>query len=72
MNKEILGRLRKAGEYEKLAIRSLLSERAVKHMEVIEKEVHTMFMEMVADAVRCEETDRNGEKASKVKKIDIG
>ncbi|SHO42951.1 hypothetical protein [Anaerocolumna xylanovorans] len=80
MNKEMVSRLREAGKYEKMAIRALLPERAVKHMEVIEKEMRTMFMEMVTDAVRCAGNVRNDdgqnesekEKDSKVKKINIG
>lgn len=80
MSKEIVNRLIKAGKYEKMAIHALLPERAAKHMEVIEKELRTMFMEAVADVIGCEGNDgsdssRNeaeNEKASKVKKIKIG
>jgi hypothetical protein len=80
MNNETMSRLKKASEYEKMAIKALFPERAARHIEVIEKEIHTMFMEMVVDAIRyeeagCKENCQNNtekEKTSKVKKVNIG
>jgi hypothetical protein len=80
MNKETISRLRKAAKYEKMAIQALFPERAAKHMEVIEKELRSMFMEMVVDVIRYEEADgredrqndSEKEKTSKVKKVNIG
>lgn len=80
MNKEIIDRLKAAGKYERLAIHSLFPESTVRHLEVIEKELQGMFADMVADIIRWDEKDRNAaeekgvkkEKASNVKKINIG
>jgi len=80
MNRESMSRLKQAAEYEKMAIKALFPERAAKHIDVIEKELHAMFMEMVVDAIRFEEADSkegspndvNTEKTSKVKKVNIG
>lgn len=80
MNKELIRRLKKSSEYENMAIKALFPERTVKHIEVIEKELHSMFMEMIVDAIRYEEdcgkgvfqNDSNEEKTSKVKKVNLG
>jgi hypothetical protein len=80
MNRETISRLRKAGEYEKMAIKALFPEKAAKHIEVIEKELHAMVMEMVVDAIKYEKENKNEncdsntkeEKNSRVKKVNIG
>lgn len=80
MNKEMAERFREAKKYEKMAIRALFSERAVKHLEVIEEEVKSMLKECVMD-MAAEEINRRAkadaekepgrEKDSNVKKVNI-
>lgn len=52
MNREMIERLKEASKYEKMAIRALLPEKAAGHIEVIEGELHAMFLEFVMDAVK--------------------
>lgn len=77
MNKEMLYRMKKAGEYQKMAIRALFPEKVGGHLDVIEKEIKMMAAELAADVVRecrknntCDET-QDCEKSSHVKKVDI-
>ena len=77
MNKEMFGRLKTAGEYQKKAIYALFPEKVGRHLDVIEKELKMMAVEIAADVVR--ECRKNGscgggqdhEKESEVKKVDI-
>lgn len=65
MNKEMLHRIKTAGEYQRKAIRALFPEEMAEHLDAIEKEVKRMVMEVAA-------RDRHShEQTSKVKKVDI-
>lgn len=86
MNKELLGRLELAGQYQKKAIRALFPEGMEEHMEVIENELKAMLMEVVAETMRyhnanvkqktteenenCDKT-KNSEKQGRTKKVQI-
>lgn len=77
MNKEILRRVKTAGEYQKKAIRALLPEKVNGHLDAIEKELKIMVREMAAEMGKegkkreaCEE-EQSAERVSKVKKVDI-
>lgn len=52
MNKELLGRLELAGQYQKKAIRALFPEGMEEHIEVIENELKAMFMEVVVETMK--------------------
>ncbi len=77
MNHEMLHRLKKAGEYQKKAVYALFPEKMRGHLEVIEKEIKIMLMEIAADVMNeCKRNDsseekQNHEEASSVKKVDI-
>lgn len=81
MSKEMMYRIKTAGEYQKKAIHALFPEKMSRHLDVIEKEIREMLMEMLmettADTVKgCRkksspEDGRDREKPSGIKKIDI-
>ena len=77
MNKELLNRLIMAGEYQKQAIYALLPEKVSRHLDVIQKELKMMAVEIAADVVKeCRKCDNCGggqdhKKESEVKKVDI-
>lgn len=77
MNKEMLHRMKIAGEYERKAIRALFPERMGEHLDVIEKELKMMAMEVAAELLKeCNKSDacrneQSHEQTSKVKKVDI-
>ena len=77
MNKEMFRRLKTAGEYQKKAIYALFPEKVSRHLDVIEKELKMMAVEIAADVVKeCRKSDSCGggqdhEKESEVKKVDI-
>lgn len=77
MNRELLNRLRTAGEYQKKAIYALLPEPVGRHLDVIKKELKIMAVEIVADVLKeCGKCDRHDaeqepERESEVKKVDI-
>lgn len=77
MNKEMTDRIKIATEYQRKAIRALFPEKMGDHLNVIEKELKMMAMEVVAELLKdCNESDvfkeRPGqEQTSKVKKVDI-
>lgn len=77
MNKEMLSRMKTAGEYQRKAVRALFPEKVGKHLDVIEKEIKMMLLEMAADVVEeCRkmephEKEQGCERASGVKKVDI-
>ncbi len=52
MNKEMLHRLKIAGEYQRKAIRALFPEETGKRLDVIEKEMKMMVMEAVAELLK--------------------
>lgn len=77
MNKEVFRRLKTAGEYQKKAIYALFPEKVGRHLDVIEKELKMMAVEIAADVVKeCRKSGSCGggqdhEKESEVKKVDI-
>ena len=77
MNKEMLHRIKIAGEYQRKAIRALFPEEMGGHLELIEKEVKMMVKEVAAELLKeCNGSDackdgQNYEQTSKVKKVDI-
>lgn len=77
MNREMTERLRIAGEYQKKAIRALFPEKMNDHLDVIEREVKTMFLELMADWIKEYQTADQTKHASgqehdgKAKKINI-
>lgn len=77
MNKEMLHRMKIAGEYQRKAIRALFPEEMDKHLDVIEKELKMMVMEVAAELLKnCNKGDdckaeQSQEQTIKVKKVDI-
>lgn len=77
MNKELCDRLKTAGEYQKKAIYALFPDNVSRHLDVIEKELKRMAVEIAADVVReCGRSDHYGgqqdqKRESEVKKVDI-
>lgn len=77
MNKEMINRVKTAGEYQKKAIRALFPEEMGGHLDVIEKELKVMAMEIMAELLKgCMESGvfnepPSQEQESKVKKVDI-
>lgn len=49
MDKEMWDRISEAGKYQKLAFQALLPERVNNHLEVIEKEIKAMVLEIAMD-----------------------
>lgn len=77
MNKEMIQRMKIAGEYQRKAIRALFPEEMGKHLEVIEKELKIMVMEVATELLKeynksnaCRD-EQSHEQTSKVKKVDI-
>lgn len=77
MSKEMLHRMKTAGEYQRKAIRALFPEEMGEHLDVIEKEIKMMVMEAAAELLKncnkgndCRDGQRH-EQTSKVKKVDI-
>lgn len=77
MNKEMLHRMKIAGEYQRKAVRALFPEGMGEHLDVIEKEMKMMVMEVAAELLKeCNKGDacrdeQSHEQTSKVKKVDI-
>ena len=77
MNQEMLNRMKIAGEYQRKAIRALFSEEIGEHLDVIEKEIKMMVMEVAAELLKnCNRGDacrdeQSHEQTSNVKKVDI-
>lgn len=81
MNKEMLYRMKIAGEYQRKAIRALFPEEIGSHLDVIEKEVKMMVVEAAEELLKnCNKDDACGEgesheqstrQTSKVKRVDI-
>lgn len=77
MNKEMLHRMKIAGEYQRKAIHALFPEEMVRHLDVIEKEMKMMVTEVAAELFKnCSKGDecrdvQSYEQTSKVKKVDI-
>lgn len=77
MSKEMMHRMKKAGEYQREAIRALFPEKVSGHLDVIEKEIKMMLLEIAEEVVKeckkrdvCEEKQER-EKPSGAKKVDI-
>lgn len=78
MNKEMLHRLKTAGDYQKKAVRALLPEEMGGHLDVIEKEVKMMAVEIIAELLKIHDHEgdacqkgQNHEQTSKVRKVTI-
>lgn len=77
MNKEMIYRMEIAGEYQRKAMRALFPEEMGEHMDVIEKELKMMVMEVITELLKeCNRSDacrdrQSHEQTSKVKKVDI-
>ncbi len=82
MNRELFNRLKTAGEYQRKAIHALFSDNVCRHLDVIEKELKMMAVEIASDAVReyrgCgahsaghNDQKKPDKKGSEVKKVDI-
>ena len=72
MNREMIKRLKVAGDFQKKAIRALFPEEMSGHFEVIEKEVKTMFMELAMEIIRDQKvTSEKEQENNKTKKVDI-
>jgi len=78
----MLHRMKIAGEYQRKAIRALFPESMGEHLDVIEKELKMMVMEVATELLkeyRSEEVNKNKDNGygqcpkqmSKVKKVDI-
>lgn len=66
MTKEMLHRMKTAGEYQRKAIRALFPEEMGGHLDVIEKEMKMMVMEAVAELLKgCNKEDANKDDANK-------
>lgn len=77
MNKEMIQRMKIAGEYQKKAIHALFPEEMGEHLDVIEKELKMIVMEVATELMKeCNRSDvcndgQSHEQTSKVKKVDI-
>lgn len=75
MNKEMMKRMKTAGEYQKKAIRALFPEEMEEHLDVIEKEMKAMFMEMAMtafmDMKECSKDTDDTKEEKKARKVDI-
>ncbi len=75
-NSDMIKRIRKAAGYQKQAIRALFPEGMDEHLDVIEKELKSMFTEIIAGAMsecvknRCD-NDQDEDPKSGVRKVDI-
>ncbi len=65
MKRDLMERLCIAGEYQKKAVRALCSEKMNGHLDVIEREVKMMFVELMADVMRECKTERKRESGPK-------
>ena len=77
MDREMMQRLKTAGEYQKKAIRALFPEKMAKHLDVIENELKWMAAEALAELVKehgtkCGDTEEyNQREQSGTRKVDI-
>ena len=72
MNREMIQRIKVAGDYQRKAIRALFPEEMGEHFDVIEKEIKAMVMELVVEIVKEQKTTVNEEdRNNKTKKVDI-
>ena len=77
MNSEMIDRFKLAGESQRKAIYALFPEEMGEHLDVIEKELKVMAMEIMAELLKdCMESgvfneQPSQEQGTKVKKVDI-
>ena len=72
MNREMMQRIKMAGDYQRKAIRALFPEEMGEHLDVIEKEIKAMVMELVVEIAKEQKTTVNEEdRNNKTKKVDI-
>ena len=72
MNREMMQRIKIAGDYQRKAIRALFPEEMGEHLDVIEKEIKAMVMELVVEIAKEQKTTVNKEdRNNKTKKVDI-
>lgn len=76
MSKEMKERLRKAGEYQRQAIRALFPEEMNGHLDAIEKELKELFMELAMELLmesmpQKTESSAKPETEEKTKKVEI-
>lgn len=77
MNEETLHRIKTAAEYQRKAIRALFPEEMGGHLDVMEKELKMMLMELAAELLKecsVSDSDNGGhsdKQTSNVKKVDI-
>ena len=72
MNKEMMQRIKMAGDYQRKAIRALFPEEMGEHLDVIEKEIKAMVRGLVVEIVKEQKTTVNEEdRNNKTKKVDI-
>ena len=70
MNKAMIERIRKAGEYQIKAILALLPESTAGHLDVIGSEMKAMLAEMLVEHCK-KEADDSAETVKGVKKVSI-
>lgn len=77
MNKEMLHRMKTAGEYQRKAIRALFPEELSGHIDVIENELKIMLMELVTELMNDSRKESTSEElhkeknSFKAKRVDI-
>ena len=73
MNHEFIDKMKEAKKLEGEALLLILPEKVRGHVEVIEKEVKSMFLELIADfAMGKKEQEQNGEATTgRVQKVKI-
>ena len=73
MNKEMIKRLKKAGEYQKMAIKELFPASTNAHLEVIERELKAMVTETAVKWMSefKDDSDSGEGCGERVKKVEI-
>ena len=69
MSSEMVRRLKVAGDYQRKAIKALFPEEMSGHMDVIEREVKAMLVELAMEIGK--EHKETTEENTKTKKVDI-
>lgn len=69
MSSEMVRRLKVAGDYQRKAIKALFPEEMGGHLDVIEREVKAMFVEIAMEIGK--EYKETTEENKKTKKVDI-
>ena len=72
MSSEMVRRLKVAGDYQRKAIKALFPEEMSGHMDVIEREVKAMLVELAMEIIRDQKvTSEKEQENNKTKKVDI-